>query len=297
MTASYPIPPRTSSILSYRPEGAIKLAVYDWGDETNFPLICVHGLTGTGRDFDFIAADLIQHGFRVIAIDMPGRGLSDQTTEDGYTYDYYLADLAALLTYAGATEPGSCDWLGVSMGGLLGMRIAGLPHSPIRRLVLDDIGCEVPQADLDAISAYLAYDHIYENRAVIKALMIQNNKGPFSNGDLADVHWEHRLDTRIRLLDGGKVGLLWDKRLAVKFGTEPIGSEDYWPLWANTPQPVLALRGGLSTLFPEHIAARMQAEKQGAPMDLVVIPDCGHVPPLLTQDQITVVRDWLLLPA
>lgn len=290
---SYPVPPRTHTIGSYRPEGFINLVVYDWGDEAAFPLICVHGLSGTGRDFDFLAADLASKGYRVLAIDMPGRGLSDATAPEAYRYRYYMHDIAALLNFAGATAPGSCDWVGISMGGLIGMRLAGLPQSPIRKMVLDDIGCEVPQADLDAITMYLRYPHVYDSREQVLFLMQENNKGPFANGRLDDVHWQHRLDTRLKDLPDNKIGLLWDRGLTEWFEKEPIGEADYWPLWQQTTQPVLALRGKLSTLFPIEVAHRMASEKPGVRLDFVEIDDCGHVPPLLQADQIKIVADWL----
>lgn len=295
-TPPYPVPPETHFITSYRPQGLIQLAVYAWGAPNAFPLICVHGLTGTGRDFDFIAPELAKAGYRVLAIDMAGRGISDSAHADTYRYSYYLHDLAALLTFAGATTPASCDWLGISMGGLLGMRIAGLSNSPIRKMVLDDIGCEVPQADLDAICQYLRYPHIYDSHDQMLYLMKESNAGPFANGKLDDVHWQHRLDTRTKTLPDNKIGLLWDRGLTEWFEREPIGELDYWPLWHNTHQPVLALRGALSTLFPIEIAHRMAQEKAGAKLDYIEIADCGHVPPLLQPDQIKLVVDWFKQP-
>lgn len=289
----YPAPHRTHYIESDRATGALRLAVYDWGNPADFPIICVHGLTGTGRDFDFIAPHLVAAGYRVIAPDLPGRGSSDRSVPEGYRYNHYLHDIRCILRFAGADWPGGCDWLGISLGGLLGLHIAAMAESPIRKLVLNDVGCGVNQTDLDSISRYLAMPHLYPNRATLKAIMVQNNKGPMRNAPMDDVHWEHRLDTRMITLADGQVTLAWDKAIAPWFAREPIGAVDYWSLWPQIHQPVFALRGELSTILPTELLARMQATKQGAAINTLEIPDCGHVPPLFDGTQIRAVTDWL----
>lgn len=128
-----PIPPHPGRISLNLTGGAgsLRLAVYDWGNPADFPIICVHGLTGTGRDFDFIAPHLVAAGYRVIAPDLPGRGCSDRTLPEGYRYDHYLHDIRCVIRFAGADWPGGCDWLGISLGGLLGIAFTLLSISDI----------------------------------------------------------------------------------------------------------------------------------------------------------------------
>ncbi|MES2729402.1 MAG: alpha/beta hydrolase [Pseudomonadota bacterium] len=278
---------------SGRATGAVRLAVYEWGHPDHFPILCVHGLTGTGRDFDFIAPHLVAAGYRVLAPDLPGRGCSDRTTADGYRYQHYLHDLRCVLRFIGADTQGGCDWLGVSLGGLLGLHMAGMPQSPVRKLVLNDVGCGVNETDLDAIRRYLTMPHIYHDRETLKAIMIHNNKGPMRNAPMDDLHWEHRLDTRTVTLEDGQVTLAWDKAIAPWFDREPIGDQDYWDLWANTPQPTFVLRGEYSTILPVALVAEMAKRKPGATLDMVTFSDCGHVPPLFAPAQIQPVINWL----
>lgn len=284
-------------VLVYRPDSFAKMAVYSWGNnKDSFPLICVHGLTGTGRDFDFLAQDFSHHCFRVVAVDLPGHGASDRVLTHTYRHQYYLYDIASLLAFSGVNRPHSCDWLGISMGGILGIRLAWMSGSPIRRLVLDDIGCEVPQQAITSITRYLRYPHIYDSREQLRSIMIENNKGQIASGTLESYHWEHKLDTHTHVLSDGKIGFLWDRNLIDWFEREPVGDVDLWPLWRKIYQPVLLLRGKLSAVLTTDIVQRMTAEKPGAPLDYVEIADCGHVPPLVQNDQIKYIRQWLSQP-
>ena len=120
------------------PQGFLNLAYCEWEGPPGAPtVLCVHGLTRNSRDFDFLAAALSER-FRVICPDMPGRGRSDWL-DDGAAYGFptYLAVLSALYARLDVT---ALDWVGTSMGGLIGMLFACLPQSPVRRLVLNDVG-------------------------------------------------------------------------------------------------------------------------------------------------------------
>src|SRR5262245_52453028 len=121
------------------PGGFVRLAWAEWGPEkAERVVVCVHGLTRNARDFDVLALDLASLGWRVVSVDVPGRGRSDwlRRPED-YAQAVYIPMLAALLGRLGVEQ---VDWVGTSMGGLLGMTMAAQPGSPIRRLVLNDIG-------------------------------------------------------------------------------------------------------------------------------------------------------------
>ena len=141
--------------------GRHKIVYNDWGDKGAQPIICVHGLTGNGHDFDYLAQDLIQHEYRLICIDLPGRGRSDflQNPLD-YNYGQYLEDINAVLAHEDLGEPDSLDWLGISLGGLLGFRFAGIEGSPVRRLIVNDVGPSVPKAALDFIYQVISKSEI-----------------------------------------------------------------------------------------------------------------------------------------
>ena len=132
--------------------GFHRLTYYEWGDPANPKVvICVHGLTRNGRDFDDIARALSSE-YRVLCPDIAGRGASEWLTHaEDYSYPVYCADMAALIARSGAQ---SVDWIGTSMGGLIGMLLAAQPNSPIRKLVMNDVGPFIPKASLERLATY-----------------------------------------------------------------------------------------------------------------------------------------------
>ena len=145
------------------PHGFHRVHYTEWGDPDNPKvLICVHGLTRTGRDFDFLATAL-QYEYRVICPDVVGRGQSDWLSDKSdYTYPLYVNDMAMLLARIDADR---IDWIGTSMGGLIGLFLASYPGSPIHKLVINDIGPRIPAAGLQRVAAYVgqvvAFDSIW----------------------------------------------------------------------------------------------------------------------------------------
>jgi pimeloyl-ACP methyl ester carboxylesterase len=136
--------------------GFHRLAYVAWGEgRTQPPVLCVHGLTRNGRDFDGLAADLASSGRTVVCPDVVGRGRSGWLANPAlYGYPQYLGDAAALIARLDAAE---VDWVGTSMGGLIGMMLAAQPNNPIRRLVLNDVGPFIPQAALLRIGSYVGH--------------------------------------------------------------------------------------------------------------------------------------------
>jgi len=145
---------REKSFLGLSAAGFHTVAYTEWGaPDATRPVVCVHGLTRNGRDFDPLAASLAGTGRRVACPDVVGRGRSGWLADPMlYGFPQYMADMAALLARLDAAE---VDWVGTSMGGLIGMFLAARPGSPIRRLVLNDVGPFVPKAALDVIAAYV----------------------------------------------------------------------------------------------------------------------------------------------
>jgi len=272
-----------------------KLHVKIWGEKNPRTLVCVHGLTGNSKDFKYVGERLSEReGYRVVAIDIAGRGESAYYDDpQDYSFDQYLTDLNALLSNTGCTAPASCDWLGVSMGGLLGMIICSQPNSPISKMIAVDIGPEVPQADLDFIGQYITYNGTYDSLEQVSALLKMALNSPYSRGNMTEDKWLHFAGVYYKKNAEGKYARNMDGNIAEVFKSKPFGHFDMWEHWKNTRQPVLSIRGGISTLFPEPTAQKMKETKTGAPMELVTIPDCGHVPSLYPDDQIGIIADWL----
>lgn len=271
-----------------------------WG-EGNPPentLVCVHGLNGNSGDFKFIGEFMAAHdNRRVVALDVAGRNKSAYYDEaDDYNFRQYLKDIDRLLTEIGCTEPSSCDWLGSSLGGLLGFYLAAQDNSPIRRMVINDIGPEVPEADLDLIyltfSQTASYESFEQVRAGVQAFMTPPL--PYSRGIETDAQWDHLIETYYIEDDEGRIRRNMDFKLIHRFKTEPLGEfKTLWNFWEQAAQPVMALRGEYSTLFPQTIAQQMIETKTGASMQLETIQNSGHTPCLYTDAHIKLVSGWL----
>lgn len=274
------------SILGLGPHGFHRLVYFEWGDPANDRvLICVHGLTRRGRDFDDLARAL-EDRYRVVCVDLPGRGRSDWLPlAAGYQPTTYIQDMAALIARLGVER---VDWLGVSLGGLMGMMLAAQPKTPINKLVLDDIGGYVAVEALQQIASYVGQDPAFPERAGLEAYMREVNVG---YGPLTDAQWAHLVEHGHRIDDAGQWRQHYDPKLAEPFKegfSEPVS---LWPLWAAIACPVLILRGALSQILTGETAEEMVARKPGT--TLVTFENVGHAPMLMAHDQITAVRDWL----
>ena len=147
-------PDRTGSVRGLTRRSFHRIAFADWGPSSAVrPVLCVHGLTRNGRDFDHLAAALVDAGRRVVCPDLPGRGQSERLQDSSdYVLPQYCSDMTVLMAALGATE---VDWIGTSLGGLIGMVLAALPGSPIRRIVINDIGPYLPWTGLLRLGANL----------------------------------------------------------------------------------------------------------------------------------------------
>lgn len=280
------------SFLSLDSQGFHTIVYSDWGNEGDDIILCVHGLTGNGHDFDEIAPTLVEDGYRVIAPDLPGRGRSDFLKNPlDYNYTQYWADLTALMVHLGVTHPRSIDWLGVSLGGLLGIYLAALPGTPIRRMILNDVGPEVPQPALDFIYKVIAQEYTFDTVQELEQRM-RATRG-LTWGPVTDAQWKHMAEHNARPLPDGRITYGYDPQIARIFESEPIGPRDLWTFWNAITAPVLTIRGANSILLTLDIVAQMSREKPGAPMDFHEFEGCGHVPSLMAPDQIEVVKQWL----
>lgn len=283
------------SFLYLTPQGYQNVVYSEFGAENHKIIICVHGLTGNGRDFDYLAPALADEGYRVIAIDMPGRGRSDFCADPSlYCYKEYLHVLNTLMAKTGVTPETKIDWIGTSMGGLLGFRLAGVPNSPIKRMILNDVGPFVPQEALDFIAGYVSRDYEFESVEQLRDFMKQM-RGP-AYGPVTEEQWLHMAKSNMRQLESGKITYGYDPQISFMFGKEPVGETvDLWPYWEAMNCPALILRGENSTIFPPNVAERMMASGPGHIKEtrLEELEGCGHVPSLMADYQIEMITSWL----
>lgn len=265
--------------------GFHRIAYREWGTGDR-AIVCVHGLTRNGRDFDVLAADLADSlKARVICPDVVGRGRSGRLANpDNYSYAQYLADMAVLLARLDVPQ---VDWVGTSMGGLIGMMLAAQPGSPIRRLVINDVGPFIPKAALERIGDYVGLDPFFADLDAVESYLRRRYAG---FGALTDAQWQHMAQTSADARDGG-YRLAFDPGISRIFKTSAIDDLDMWPLWSMIQQPVLVVRGGRSDLLLADTADRMT--KEGPRARLYTVPDAGHAPALMAADQVAAVRDFL----
>jgi pimeloyl-ACP methyl ester carboxylesterase len=269
--------------------GAHRIYYSDWGPINGRPVICVHGLTGNGNDFDFIAEDLIEHDYRIIAVDLPGRGRSDFLKDPlDYNYDQYQRDLLGLLKHLNMDKPSCVDWLGVSLGGLLGIKMAATAGTSIGRLIINDVGPTVPKAALDFIHQVISKTYTFDTIAELE-LRMRSTRG-LTWGPVTDEQWRHMAEHNARALDDGSITYAYDPNIAKVFESAPIGNVDLWLSWDEIKIPVLLIQGGMSMLLTREIIREM--EKRGPDFELAIFEDCGHVPSLMAPEQIEVVRQW-----
>lgn len=277
---------RHGSYLSLNSKGFHRVAFTEWGESDNpRVLICVHGLTRNGRDFDALA-EALAGDFRVVCPDVVGRGASDWLAEKSdYGYPQYLSDMTALLAHL-KTE--SVHWVGTSMGGLIGMLLAALPGSPIKRMVMNDVGPLIPRAALERIASYVGDDPHFSSVQELDSYLreIYAPFGPFTDGQ-----WQGLVRSSVRELDNAKIGLAYDPGIAMPFRAMPKQDVDLWSAWSNVECPVLVIRGEQSDLLLADIAEQMT--KSGPRAELAVLAGMGHAPTLMSEDQIALVSDWL----
>ncbi len=263
----------------------IELGYVDWGGPADGTVVCVHGLTRNARDFDALAQALAARGRRVIAIDVSGRGRSSWLGDPmGYVVPHYVGHLSRFLALLGLER---VDWVGTSMGGIIGMGLAAAEASPIARLVLNDIGPFVPREALVQIQTYLGLDLVFASLEEVEQHLRTVHAG---FGRLEDQDWRHLAEHgSLRKEEGWR--LRYDPAIRIPYADLSAADIDLWALWDRISAPTLVLRGAESTLLTEETAEDMR--RRGPKARLVTIPDAGHAPALMAADQIEVVARWL----
>ena len=295
--------PRLCHVQCISPRGLHRMAYWEWGAADNpRVLVCVHGLTRQGRDFDTLARDLSAE-YRVVCPDVVGRGQSDWLADPmGYGIPGYVADMVTLVARLNVPQ---VDWVGTSMGGLIGLMLASLPLSsasrasssvmPVRRLVLNDVGPVIQPEALKRIGSYLGVPaHWATVEEAADALWaISLGFGPHTRDEWLAL-------TRPQLEpDGLGYKPHYDPGIAVPMRavTPEMAAAGQTVLWAAYDRinvPTLLLRGGLSDLLSAETAQAMT--QRGPRAQLHTLPGVGHAPTLVAAEQRAAVREFLLGP-
>lgn len=263
-----------------------RMAYHQWGDINNpRVLVCVHGLARSGRDFDFLAEQLSSE-YRVICPDVVGRGKSDWLPEPlAYDMPLYLADMQELLK---RLQLDKVDWLGTSMGGIIGMFLATLPNSPIENLILNDIGCRVPGQALQRIATYVG-DYEFTSLQEVEAYMRKTYR---AFHDLDDRCWRHLAEYGHRTDEAGGLYLHYDPRIAEGLRATQHEDIDLMPVWSQVNCPQLLIWGEDSDLLKAETVRIMQ--QLNPQLDVLKVRNTGHAPALMMPAQIQPVYEWLL---
>jgi pimeloyl-ACP methyl ester carboxylesterase len=285
--------PRLKHVQCLDTRGLHRMAYWEWGDPANQRvLVCVHGLSRQGRDFDTLAQALSGH-YRVVCPDVVGRGQSDWLADPmGYQIPAYVADMVTLLARLDAQE---LHWVGTSMGGLIGMGLASLPQSPIQRLVLNDVGPTIQVDAIARIGSYLGLPMRWASLEEAADYMLSISKG---FGTHTREQWL-ALTRPMLKSDGDGLKPHYDPAIAVPFKAitpemAAIGQAALWRSYDAVTCPTLLLRGADSDLLTRDTAQEMTL--RGPKARLHEFAGVGHAPMLLVAEQIAVVKEFLLAP-
>ena len=280
-------------------QGGHRMAYWQWGAaDAAHTIVCVHGLSRQGRDFDVLAQALLARSpqpLRVVCPDVAGRGQSDWLKDpQGYQLPAYAADMLALLAHL---KPATLDWVGTSMGGLIGMAVcahAQAVGATVRRLVLNDVGPAIQWEALARIGSYLGKAQTFDSlqQAADAMWAISQSFGPHT-----PAQWLELSRHMVKPTLDGRVALHYDPAIAVPFGavTQEIsaqGEAQLWQLYDSLTPQTLLLRGANSDLLSPATAQAMT--QRGPKAQLVEFAGVGHAPTLIAPDQVDTVTSFLL---
>lgn len=267
--------------------GLYHMAYREWGDPHNpNVLVCVHGLTRNSLDFQRLAQALSVQ-YRVIAPDVVGRGESDCLADPmGYNTVTYAADMITLIAHLNVPQ---VDWLGTSMGGMIAMSLAGLPNSPIRRLILNDVGPTLSLEALKRIVGYVGSPYEFADletaRRYVRLIFT-----PFALKTEGD--WDALIVSTLKPLSNGGYRFNYDKNISQPLQAALLGTDiNLWPMYDRIQCPTLLLHGEVSDLLSPATAQEMT--QRGPKATLKTVAGVGHAPMLMSEDQIDLVRDFL----
>jgi pimeloyl-ACP methyl ester carboxylesterase len=286
--------------------GSHRMAFWQWGDESApHAVVCVHGLSRQGRDFDTLAQALVARSpqpLRIVCPDVVGRGRSDWLADPmGYAIPTYVGDMLQMLQALHASAPiTTLDWVGTSMGGLIGMGIAGTPGlplpAPLHRLVLNDVGPVIQWSALQRIGTYLGQTGRFESvqQAADAMWAISQGFGPHT-----PEQWLALSQPMVKPLPAGGFTLHYDPAIAVPFRTldeqaAAAGQAALWQAYDAIRARTLLLRGAQSDLLSRETADEMA--RRGPKPRVVEFEGVGHAPTLIAPEQVEAVCAFLLAP-
>ena len=270
------------------PKGLHRIAYLEWGDPKNERvLVCVHGLTRCARDFDTLAAALSER-YRVVCPDIAGRGDSEWLADPMlYQIPQYVGDMVTLVA---RLDVESVHWVGTSMGGLIGMALAAQPGTPVQKLVVNDAGPVLSKVSLERIATYVGMAPIFPDIATAEKYIraVSASFGPHT-----DAEWRFLTEVVLRKNPDGSLRMHYDPKVSEPVrALMPEKDLELWPLWDAIRCPTLVLHGAQSDLLTRETCAQMA--QRGPKAKVVEIEGVGHAPTLMHDDQIRIVRDYLL---
>lgn len=274
-------------------EGKHQIVFYDWGNiNAQHTAICVHGLTRNARDFDRLAAHLASKGRRVLCLNMAGRGESAWLADPmGYNYASYVADCIAIMDNFHLRN---VEWVGTSMGGIIGMMVAANYPGRIRRLVMNDIGTHLSKESLARIYTYVnSLPASFPTRAAAETYLAEAFK-PFKITDAAQ--WAEFVAASLITHADGRITYACDPAIVVPLREATQNFTDMQdvnltPIWDAVEAPTLIVRGAESDILSEDTVRLMQKVHPRA--ESITIAGVGHAPPLMNDSEIRRVSDWL----
>ncbi len=278
---------RQKTVKCASPRGMHRIAYREWGDPQNpRVLVCVHGLTRCARDFDRLAEAMCDR-YRVVCPDVAGRGDSGWLADPMlYQLPQYASDMVTLVARLDVEQ---VDWVGTSMGALIGMALAAMPDTPVRKLVINDAGPVVTKVSLERIATYVGMAPVFPDIEAAEKYVraVSATFGPHS-----DEEWRFLTEVVVRRNPDGSLRLHYDPKLAEPFrALMPEKDLELWNLWDAIRCPTLVLRGAQSDLLTRETCEEMT--RRGPKAKVVEIPGVGHAPTLLHADQIGIVRRYL----
>jgi pimeloyl-ACP methyl ester carboxylesterase len=279
--------PQLASVQCLHPGGLHRMAYAEWGDPRNPDVVvCVHGLSRNGRDFDTLARALAPTQ-RVVCPDIVGRGRSDRLPDSrGYGFPQYVGDCITLIARLDVER---VRWVGTSMGGLIGMMIAAMQDSPISRFVINDVGPVIGRVGLARIGRSVGTKTEFESFEEGLAYVTQAAE---TFGPHTPEQWR-ALAEHIVLPHDGKWRLHYDPRIgdATRADVAKPAAGDLWPMWDQITCPTLVLRGALSDLLESDVATAMTT--RGPKASLITYPGVGHAPALIQPEQVSDVVSFI----
>lgn len=271
---------------AFIPAAGFELHVTEWGDPAKPALVMWHGLARTGRDFDE-AAEALSDLYFVLCPDTLGRGLSSWAKDPAvdYSYDVFGDTAIAMLDHY---DIGDVRWIGTSMGGLIGVTLAGgRLKGRITHLAINDIGPEVPREGTGRIASYVGNPPVYDTLSELEG-WLRKNYAPF--GENTPEFWRRMTDTSCRRTDDGRVTVHYDPKIVMQL-THQKADLDLWPAYDAIIAKTLLVRGESSDVLPQRVADEMR--RRGPKPELHVVRGCGHAPTLASAGEIALLRTFL----